>query len=49
MTPPLFVYGSMRDADVRALVLGPDGPEVRPESASMSDAAAALVPGDRLR
>ena len=46
MTLPLFVYGSMRDADVRALVLGPGCPEVRAEPAWMPGAAAALVPGE---
>ena len=46
MTLPLFVYGSMRDADVRALVLGPDSPGIRTEPAWMPDAAAARVPGE---
>ena len=46
MNLPLFVYGSMRDADVRALVLGSDRPEVRTEPAWMSGAAAARVPGE---
>lgn len=46
MNQPLFVYGSMRDVDVRALVLGRDRPEVRTESAWMPGAAVALVPGE---
>ena len=46
MSPPLFVYGSMRDADVRALVLGSDRPEVRTEPAWMPGATAARVPGE---
>ena len=46
MNPPLFVYGSMRDADVRALVLGSDRPEVRAEPAWLPGAAAARVPGE---
>ena len=46
MRRPLFVYGSMRDEDVRALVLGRDRPEVRIEPAWMPDAAVALVPGE---
>ena len=46
MNRPLFVYGSMRDEDVRALVLGRDRPEVRSEAAWMPDAAVALVPGE---
>ena len=46
MTPPLFVYGSMRDADVRTLVLGPDCAGVRTEPAWMPGAAAARVPGE---
>ena len=46
MNPPLFVYGSMRDADVRALVLGSDRPEVRTEPAWMPGATAARVPGE---
>ena len=46
MTLPLFVYGSMRDADVRALVLGPECPEVRAEPAWMPRATTALVPGE---
>ncbi len=46
MNLPLFVYGSMRDADVRALVLGSDRPEVRTEPAWMPGAAAARVPGE---
>lgn len=44
MNLPLFVYGSMRDADVRALVLGPECPRVRTVPAWMPDATAALVP-----
>ena len=46
MNRPLFVYGSMRDEDVRALVLGRDRPEVRIEPAWMPHAAVALVPGE---
>ena len=46
MNRPLFVYGSMRDRDVRALVLGRDHPEVRIEAAWMPDAAVALVPDE---
>ena len=46
MNLPLFVYGSMRDADVRALVLGSDRPEVRAEPAWMPGATAARVPGE---
>ena len=46
MNLPLFVYGSMRDADVRALVLGSDRPRVRTEPAWMPGATAARVPGE---
>ena len=46
MNLPLFVYGSMRDTDVRALVLGSDRPEIRTERAWMPDATAARVPGE---
>ena len=46
MNRPLFVYGSMRDEDVRALVLGRDRPEVQSEAAWMPHAAVALVPGE---
>ena len=46
MNRPLFVYGSMRDGDVLALVLGSDHPEIRIEPAWMPDAAVALVPGE---
>lgn len=46
MNLPLFVYGSMRDEDVRALILGPGRPEVRTEPAWMPGVAAALVPGE---
>ena len=46
MTLPLFVYGSMRDEDVRALVLGCDRLEVRAEPAWMRDAAVVRVPGE---
>ena len=46
MNRPLFVYGSMRDGDVLALVLGRNHPEIRIEPAWMPDAAVALVPGE---
>ena len=48
MNLPLFVYGSMRDADVRALVLGYRSgcSEVRTEPARMPGAATARVPGE---
>ena len=47
MNLPLFVYGSMRDEDVRALVLGRAPPAaVRTEPAWMPGAAVALVPGE---
>ena len=46
MILPLFVYGSMRDADVRALVLGSDDSEVRTEPAWMPGVTAARVPGE---
>ncbi len=46
MSLPLFVYGSMRDADVRALVLGSGHPEIRIEPAWMPGATAARVPGE---
>ena len=46
MNLPLFVYGSMRDGDVRALVLGRAPPAVRTEPAWMPGAAVALVPGE---
>ena len=46
MNLPLFVYGSMRDADVLALVLGSDRLDVRSEPAWMPGAAAVLVPGE---
>lgn len=46
MIRPLFVYGSMRDENVRALVLGRERPEVRSEAAWMPGAAVALVPGE---
>ena len=46
MNLPLFVYGSMRDEDVLALVLGRNHPEIRIEPAWMPDAAVALVPGE---
>ena len=46
MKRPLFVYGSMRDEDVRALVLGPALPTVRAEPAWMPDVTVALVPGE---
>ena len=46
MNLPLFVYGSMRDAEVRELVLGDDRSDIRTEPAWMPGAAAALVPGE---
>ena len=46
MKLPLFVYGSMRDEDVRALVLGRALPAGRTEPAWMPGAAVALVPGE---
>ena len=46
MNLPLFVYGSMRDEDVRALVLGRDPPAVRTEPAWMPGVAAVRVPGE---
>ena len=46
MNLPLFVYGSMRDEDVRALVLGRTPPAVRAEPAWMPGAAAVRVPGE---
>ena len=46
MKLPLFVYGSMRDEDVRALVLGRALPAARTEPAWMPGVAAALVPGE---
>ena len=46
MNLPLFVYGSMRDADVRAVVLGRIPTELRIEPASMPNVTAALVPGE---
>ena len=46
MKRPLFVYGSMRDEDVRALVLGPALPTIRVEPAWMPDVTVALVPGE---
>ena len=46
MNLPLFVYGSMRDADVRALVLGRTPRAIRIESAWMSGVTVALVPGE---
>ena len=44
MNLPLFVYGSMRDAEVRALVLGSDRPQVRTEPAWMPGVTTARVP-----
>ena len=44
MNLPLFVYGSMRDEDVRALVLGRASPAVRTEPAWMPGVAAVRVP-----
>lgn len=46
MKLPLFVYGTMRDADVRALVLGRAAPAARVEPAWIPGVAAALVPGE---
>ena len=46
MTLPLFVYGSMRDDDVRTLVLGRIATAFRTEPAWMPGVAAALVPGE---
>ena len=46
MNLPLFVYGSMRDADVRALVLGHVPSVLRSEPAWMPGVAVALVPGE---
>ena len=46
MNLPLFVYGSMRDEDVRALVLGRAPLAVRTEPAWMPGVAAAQVPGE---
>ena len=46
MKPPLFVYGSMRDEEVLALVLGRAPPAIRTEPAWMPGAAVALVPGE---
>ncbi len=43
---PLFVYGSMRDEDVRALVLGRATPAVHVEAASMPGVTAVRVPGE---
>ena len=46
MKLPLFVYGTMRDEDVRALVLGRAPPAPRAEPAWMPGVAAAVVPGE---
>ena len=46
MSLPLFVYGSMRDVEVRSLVLGRAPPALRTEPAWMSGVAAAVVPGE---
>ena len=46
MTLPLFVYGSMRDEEVRTLVLGRMATTFRSEPAWMPGVAAALVPGE---
>ena len=46
MNLPLFVYGSMRDEDVRALVLGREPPAIRTEPAWMPGVAAVRVPGE---
>ena len=46
MKLPLFVYGTMRDEDVRALVLGRAPPAARAEPAWMPGVAAAVVPGE---
>ena len=46
MNLPLFVYGSMRDVEVRSLVLGRAPPALRTEPAWMPGAATAVVPGE---
>ena len=46
MNLPLFVYGSMRDDEVRSLVLGHVPPAFQTEPAWMPGVAAALVPGE---
>ena len=46
MNLPLFVYGSMRDVEVRSLVLGRTPPAFRTEPAWMPGVAAAVVPGE---
>ena len=46
MNLPLFVYGSMRDIEVRSLVLGRAPPALRTEPARMPGVAAAVVPGE---
>ena len=46
MNLPLFVYGSMRDEDVRALVLDRAPSAVHAEPAWMPGAAAVRVPGE---
>ena len=46
MNLPLFVYGSMRDVEVRSLVLGRTPAAFQTEPAWMPGVAAALVPGE---
>ncbi|MBF2759111.1 MAG: tRNA (guanosine(46)-N7)-methyltransferase TrmB [Ectothiorhodospiraceae bacterium AqS1] len=46
MNAPLFIYGSIRDEDVRALVLGDAVRGISIEEAWMPDAALARVPGE---
>ena len=46
MNLPLFVYGSMRDVEVRSLVLGRTPPAFQTEPAWMPGVAAAVVPGE---
>ena len=46
MNLPLFVYGSMRDVEVRSLVLGHVPSAFRTEPAWMPGVAAGVVPGE---